>query len=126
VAQTGTYGSGARDLCQMVGNTNRCVNLDWQDGWFPYNPVRVIPEAWHGTLLTEKRDGSGLLFRRNRYYDPSSARFTQEDPIGLAGGLNAYGFAAGNPVSFSDTFGLDPCQRSSAWTDCLAIALRGR
>lgn len=31
---------------------------------------------------------------------------TQEDPIGLAGGLNLYGFANGDPVNFSDPFGL--------------------
>lgn len=34
--------------------------------------------------------------------------FTQEDPIGLAGGLNLYGFAGGDPVNFSDPFGLCP------------------
>ncbi len=33
---------------------------------------------------------------------------TQEDPIGLAGGVNLYGFAAGDPVNFSDPFGLCP------------------
>ena len=32
--------------------------------------------------------------------------FTQEDPIGLAGGLNLYGFAGGDPINFSDPFGL--------------------
>ncbi len=32
--------------------------------------------------------------------------FTQEDPIGLAGGLNLYGFASGDPVNFGDAFGL--------------------
>src|SRR2546430_10881468 len=31
---------------------------------------------------------------------------TQEDPIGLAGGLNLYGFAGGDPVNYSDPFGL--------------------
>jgi hypothetical protein len=35
--------------------------------------------------------------------------FTQQDPIGLAGGLNLYGFANGDPVNFSDPFGLCPC-----------------
>lgn len=36
----------------------------------------------------------------------AGGRFTQEDPIGLAGGLNLYGFAGGDPVNFSDPFGL--------------------
>jgi hypothetical protein len=31
---------------------------------------------------------------------------TQLDPIGLAGGLNLYGFAGGDPVNYSDPFGL--------------------
>jgi len=53
-------------------------------------------------------DATGQMYRRNRYYDPNSGRFTQEDPIGLAGGLNLYGFAAGDPVNFSDPFGLCP------------------
>ena len=52
------------------------------------------------------RDGSGQLYMRNRYYDPASGQFTQADPIGVAGGLNVYGFAAGDPVSYADPFGL--------------------
>lgn len=36
--------------------------------------------------------------------------FTQEDPIGLAGGLNLYGYAGGDPVNFSDPFGLMECK----------------
>jgi hypothetical protein len=42
-------------------------------------------------------------------YDPETGRFTQEDPIGLAGGLNLYGFANGDPVNFSDPYGLQAC-----------------
>jgi len=35
----------------------------------------------------------------------------QEDPIGIAGGLNLYGYANGDPVNFGDPFGL--CTRCS-------------
>jgi len=67
-----------------------------------------LPYEWFGSLITEHADASGLLYRRNRYYDPATGRFTQPDPIGLAGGLNLYGFANGDPVNFSDPFGLCP------------------
>jgi RHS repeat-associated protein len=63
---------------------------------------------WLGGLLNEQMDASGLMYRRNRYYDPQTGRFTQEDPIGIAGGLNVYGYAAGDPVSYSDPYGLSP------------------
>ena len=43
-------------------------------------------------------------------YDPQTGRFTQEDPIGLAGGVNAYGFGNGDPVNFGDPFGLFGCK----------------
>jgi RHS repeat-associated protein len=58
--------------------------------------------------MQDQREASGLLFRRNRYYDPATGQFTQQDPIGVAGGMNLYGFANGDPVNFSDPFGLTP------------------
>jgi RHS repeat-associated protein len=64
--------------------------------------------TWYGTLIGGMTDASGYLYRRNRYVDPSNGRFTQEDPIGLAGGINLYGFASGDPVNFSDPFGVCP------------------
>ncbi len=50
--------------------------------------------------------GGGLIYLRNRYYDPGSGQVTQQDPIGLAGGLNVYGYAGGDPVNSRDPFGL--------------------
>jgi len=66
------------------------------------------PFTWFGTLAENGAGSTGLLFKRNRYFDPASGRFTQADPIGLGGGLNLYGFANGDPVNFSDPFGLCP------------------
>ncbi|HEX5177904.1 MAG TPA: RHS repeat-associated core domain-containing protein [Gemmatimonadaceae bacterium] len=45
---------------------------------------------------------------RRSYGGNRRSQFTQEDPLGLAGGLNAYGYANGDPVNFSDPFGLSP------------------
>ncbi|GAB1344713.1 hypothetical protein MASR1M101_38400 [Gemmatimonas sp.] len=66
------------------------------------------PFTWFGTLAENGACSTGLLYKRNRYFDPASGRFTQADPIGLGGGLNLYGFAGGDPVNFSDPFGLCP------------------
>jgi RHS repeat-associated protein len=87
----------------------RCVKLTWPELWAGYARPQMFRDFWHGTLLQDKQDGSGLHYRRNRYYDPATGRFTQEDPIGLAGGLNVYGFGEGDPVSFSDPYGLIVC-----------------
>jgi uncharacterized protein RhaS with RHS repeats len=37
-----------------------------------------------------------------------SGPFTQRDPIGLAGGINQYGYVGGDPVNYADPFGLCP------------------
>jgi RHS repeat-associated protein len=66
------------------------------------------PGNWVGSVIYQNRDMGGSLYMRNRYYDAATGRFTQEDPLGLAGGVNLYGFAGGDPVNFSDPFGLCP------------------
>ncbi|MCX2803382.1 RHS repeat-associated core domain-containing protein [Microbulbifer thermotolerans] len=48
---------------------------------------------------------TGLHYNRFRYYDPEVGAFTQQDPIGLLGGVNNYQYVP-NPVSWVDPYGL--------------------
>ena len=48
---------------------------------------------------------TGLHYNFFRYYDPHIGRFTQQDPIGLMGGMNLYQFA-NNTQAWVDPLGL--------------------
>jgi RHS repeat-associated protein len=53
---------------------------------------------------------TGLLYNYFRDYDPQTGRYVESDPIGLAGGVNTFGYVRGNPVNWADPFGLkDNC-----------------
>jgi RHS repeat-associated protein len=108
----GTWGKGATKGHQsdcVSGGPSTCANVAWP-GWQTNawhvggNPGEQ--EYWVGSLADGMRNVNGQIYMRNRYYDPATGQFTQTDPIGLAGGLNAYGFAAGDPVSYADPYGL--------------------
>ncbi|MEE5167405.1 RHS repeat-associated core domain-containing protein, partial [Pseudomonas alliivorans] len=49
---------------------------------------------------------TGLHYNTFRYYDPEVGRFITQDPIGLDGGFNLYGYCR-NPVAWIDPLGLD-------------------
>ena len=111
---TGSFVDGTQRMCSGTGSARRCVSATWPYGMFSYNRRSYQALSWHGTLLDQKRDQTGTLYRRNRYVDPMTGRFTQQDPIGLAGGLNLYGYAGGDPINYSDPFGL--CTQEKWWT----------
>jgi RHS repeat-associated protein len=48
---------------------------------------------------------SGLLYCRQRYYDPTTASFLQRDPAGFEDSVNQYAAFANNPVNFRDPTG---------------------
>jgi RHS repeat-associated protein len=112
---TGDYVNGtllngtAQSTCT---GTSGCPVVLWPGGRTTTDgvPVWAAPatSGWWGSLLQGQADASGLRYQRNRFYDPSTGQFTQEDPIGLAGGRNLYAFAGGDPINFRDPFGLCP------------------
>ena len=54
---------------------------------------------------------TGLIYLRNRYYDPTTGRFINEDPI--KDGLNWYMYCEGNPIMFVDPTGWISWEKAS-------------
>jgi len=50
-----------------------------------------------------------------RWYDPSSGRFLQRDPIGIDGGLNVYSYVRGDPATLVDILGTIPLETGTLW-----------
>jgi len=61
------------------------------------NPIR-----FQGQYFDEE---TRLHYNRYRYYDPDTARYLTQDPIGLLGGINTYLYTP-NPVGWLDPLGL--------------------
>ena len=57
-------------------------------------------------------DDNGLYYMCSRYYNPEIKRFINQDiltgSIGNSTSLNRYSYVEGNPVSYTDPFGLSP------------------
>jgi RHS repeat-associated protein len=69
------------------------------------NPAAVLNFRLPGQYWDSE---TGLAQNYMREYMSTQGRYTQNDPIGLAGGWNRYSYVAGNPLLLSDPTGLDP------------------
>ncbi len=79
-------------------------------GFDPYGNMTVLvgsfkPDFGFTGIYQHSRTNLALtLFRQ---YNPALGRWLSRDPLGEAEGLNLYGYAGKNPISYVDTLGLD-------------------
>ncbi len=89
------------------------VRWRWMGGEpFGVNPAENNPEGLGELNLSLRLPGQqydgfvGLHYNYFRDYDPTVGRYTQSDPIGLAGGINPYNYVDGAPTMYTDPEGL--------------------
>lgn len=129
------YGVGGLPVEQVSGSTTLYYHQDQLGstraltdasgsvvGTYTYDPYGK-PTASTGTATTalgfasQYTDAeSGLIYLRNRHYDPSTAQFLTRDPA-VATTREPYSYVAGNPLNGTDPSGLHKCDWSHPW-DC--------
>ncbi|MEE9328370.1 MAG: RHS repeat-associated core domain-containing protein [Cocleimonas sp.] len=88
--------------------TDNNQNIVWQASYTPYGEASISTEIVTNNIRLPGQyfdAESGLHYNYFRYYDSSVGRYVTSDPIGLAGGINTYGYVGGNPVNFVDPTG---------------------
>lgn len=98
---------------RVLTNTGNMVVWRWDGDAFGVGAASEDPDG-DGTMVRYNLRfpgqfydvESGLHYNINRYYDPRTGRYPQFDPIGLAGGINGYGYANQNPLTYTDPLGL--------------------
>ncbi|CDG53140.1 MULTISPECIES: RHS repeat-associated core domain-containing protein [Halomonadaceae] len=92
---------------QLVTTSGQPRWLAEPDDWAAVKNQRAVrnvtqPIRFQGQWHDEE---SGLYYNRHRYYDPQQGRYISQDPIGLNGGTNLYGYVT-NPTGMVDPLGL--------------------
>jgi RHS repeat-associated protein len=98
-----------------LGTPRRMTDIDQRVVWdavqSPFGTLTLKVEEIENPLRFPGQyfdEETGLHYNWYRYYDQRSGRYITSDPIGIAGGLNSYGYALGNPLRWYDSNGLQP------------------
>ncbi len=96
--------NGHGDVTALIDENGEVANRYDYDVWGNFtqkeetvaNPFTYFGQTYDETI--------GLFYLRARYYDPTTGRFTQQDPA--KDGYNWYVYGNNNPIYFSDPSGL--------------------
>jgi RHS repeat-associated protein len=103
--------------------SNSTGSTVWSTTYQPYGTTGAVTGSitQNLRLLGQNADvETGFNYNLNRNYMPNLGRYLETDPIGLAGGLNTYGYADANPGIFTDKWGLS---YANSWAQIGAITL---
>ncbi|QLQ33444.1 MAG: RHS domain-containing protein [Candidatus Thiothrix singaporensis] len=97
---------------RMATDSNRRIVWKWESDAFGTTVPQQDPDGdGKQTIVNLRFPGqyydaeSGLHQNWHRTYDPSLGRYISSDPIGLAGGVNAYGYVGQSPLNLIDPSG---------------------
>ena len=88
----------------LTRNTQPTAINDYQyDG---LGLVRATAEATDALTTTYTYDTASCFYYGLRYYNPSTGRWPNRDPIEENGGVNLYEFVKNSPITLNDSLGL--------------------
>jgi RHS repeat-associated protein len=97
----------------QIGSVRRVFSSDGSSPAYAYDPygnplqaTTPLTDAGYAGMFHDS--DSGLSLTLNRVYEPATGRWLSRDPLGerVGQGTNLYPYAAGNPISLTDPYGL--------------------
>ncbi|MBF0227907.1 MAG: RHS domain-containing protein, partial [Desulfobacterales bacterium] len=103
--------------------TDSSGRIVWNAVYDSFGNINILTEEITNNLRLSVQyfdAESGLYYNWFRYYDPETGRYLRVDPFGE--GLNLYTYCFGNPVMYSDPYGLCVIRMAGGVMEVMAAA----